>query len=330
MNADRRTASETGVPEETAGADLRWVQWSFAALAGVGFLAALMYALATAQGVERAGILGSALLVAGAFALIGGLIGFVFAIPRSRQAERGPQLQSVNPEEPPRRLSDYAANTNLEQISDWLTKILVGVSLIQFDELSARFGEAATSLAPMLGGGSTARPATLALMTYFSAWGFFLGYLLTRLWLPKALSRAEREEHTRQLRAERQVEEEAELRALERRAYDHLYEPEPGGFTRAIEAIEAYQNKRDALPSPWLWLYLAAAYGQKHRFEQEQDRREEAERAREKARVAAQNAVNMNPSTRPILERLYRGIDPNENDLASLQRDDVLDQLLLK
>lgn len=325
---DGESGSALGAPPAENGAtDLRRVYWTFLLLGAIGLTGALLYSVATSGTLgAAAGVLGAAALVAGAFALIGGLIGFVFAIPRSRQAEQRPQVEPTAGGTTQHRLSDYAANTNLEQISDWLTKILVGVSLIQFDQLSSGFGSAATTLAPLLGNGTTARPVTLALMAYFTVWGFFVGYLLTRLWLPKALSRAEREEEIRKREAERN----AELSALERQEYNHLYEAPPGGFTRAIEAIEAYYGKQGSLQSAWLWLYLAAAYGQKHRYCDRQGHQEEAEQARNRARDAVERALSLDPGTKPILQQLYQGDDPNENDLASLRGDPRLEELLAK
>ena len=61
-------------------------------------------------------IFGVALVLAwGAFSL-GGVLGFLFGIPRTSEAAatRGVELQ-------------HLPNTNLEQISDWLTKVLIGV-----------------------------------------------------------------------------------------------------------------------------------------------------------------------------------------------------------
>lgn len=154
--------------------DLRRVYTAFAVLAGLGLFGALLYAYAASSTwATWAGVFGGATLVAGALALTGGLVGFVFAIPRSRQAERAPQTEAADGGSE-QRLSDYAANTNLEQISDWLTKILVGVTLIQFSELSNRFETAATSLSPLLGPGKAAYPVTLALMSYFMVWDSFL------------------------------------------------------------------------------------------------------------------------------------------------------------
>jgi hypothetical protein len=323
MNA-QAGAGASAPAHEDGGADLKKVFRTFLLLAGIGLLSSLLYAVTTGGSSGAAAMFGSAVLVSGAFALGGGLVGFVFAIPRSRQAERTPQVEAADADGGRRRLSDYSANTNLEQISDWLTKILVGIGLIQFKELTARFDQTATTLAPLLGDGATARPAMLALTTYFSLWGFFVAYLLTRLWLPKALSRAEREEEVKRREAER----DAEVEALERRAYDYLYEAPPGGFTRAIEAIEAYHAGRGSRQSPWLWVYLAAAYGQKHRYELSQQRPAAAEEVRTQVYAAVKQALELDSRTKRTLQQLYAGEDGGENDLASLKPDERLDAWL--
>lgn len=82
-------------------------------------------------------------------------------------------------------------NTNLEQISDWLTKILVGVGLIQIKEIKNAVSGAAVYIAQ--GIGEQHRTFAAALVVYFSVIGFLNGYLLTRLWLAGAFSRADRE-----------------------------------------------------------------------------------------------------------------------------------------
>src|SRR5712691_3497516 len=273
-----------GAPLRT---DLRRVYITLVVVATVGLAGALLHSVATSVNLPTAAaVFGGAILIAGSFVLVGGLIGFLFAIPRSRQ-EQGVQPAGIPENDRARqRLSDYAANTNLEQISDWLTKILVGISLIQFGQMSDRFGWAATTLSPMVGSSPTARPVALALMTYFMVWGFFFAYLSTRLWLPKALSRAEREEAVQQ----REVEREAALRALEQRAYDFLYQSPPGGYTRAIEAIEAQPR---SLRTPWLWLYLASAYGQRHAEEQKAGNEDAARVTREKVVEAVREALRL-------------------------------------
>jgi hypothetical protein len=75
-------------------------------------------------------VLGAGLFLAGASTVTGSLVGFLFCVPRYRQLE--PDAHA-----PRERSSDFstAPNTNLEQISDWLSKIIVGVGLTQIPEI---------------------------------------------------------------------------------------------------------------------------------------------------------------------------------------------------
>jgi uncharacterized membrane protein len=104
---------------------------------------------------------------------IGALIGFLFAVPR------------VNPEV--RTNSSLVTNTNIEQVSDWLTKILVGVGLINFKEIGQFLDRLSGELAPSLGteAAPVDKPLALSLIVYFFVIGLIQGYLLTRLFLSK-------------------------------------------------------------------------------------------------------------------------------------------------
>src|SRR5204862_8287798 len=84
-------------------------------------------------------------LVAGGAWVTGGLIGFLFGIPRSLadQDRRGDQSGPS---------ARYQANTNLEQISDWLTKILVGVGLVKFTAFARLIVDLVSFLWPAHGG----------------------------------------------------------------------------------------------------------------------------------------------------------------------------------
>jgi len=88
-------------------------------------------------------------------------------------------------------LPAYGANTNLEQISDWLTKILVGVSLTQVPHIIDALHRSAGSLASALGGPEADHAFAFALIVFFLICGFLLGYLWTRLYLPSALSQSD-------------------------------------------------------------------------------------------------------------------------------------------
>jgi hypothetical protein len=312
-------------PVARSNRDLRGVRLTFVVAALVGLVAVVVYGLATTDKGAWATVLGGSVLTAGAFAFGGALLGFVFAIPRSRQE----QPAQPAPADGPRRLSDYAANTNLEQVSDWLTKILIGITLTQFTEMTIRLDKAAIALGPLVGGGASARAVVLALMAYFSVWGFFFAYLTIRLWMPRALSHAEREEEAQK----REIEKEKERRALEERAYEDLYQPPPVGFSRVIESIEAHRDKPGAVMTPHLWLYLASAYGQKHAAEHpggEAQARDAqlADDTRQKAVAAAREAARLDPTTVRTIKLLYEGKDEQENDLASLKPDPDLDALV--
>jgi hypothetical protein len=78
-----------------------------------------------------------------------------------------------------------AVNTNLEQISDWLTKIIVGVSLVNSEKIGAAVMMASKEMAQSFGG-EAMNSIALAMLTYFGVVGLLGGYLLTRLYLQRA------------------------------------------------------------------------------------------------------------------------------------------------
>lgn len=112
----------------------------------------------------------------------GALLGFVFAIPRSLQ-EAGAQETATN------NGPAYGANTNLEQISDWLTKIIVGVGLVELGEAPRLLRQLGAFAGPEFGG-NEAFP--LFVLVFYSVLGSMFGYLWTRLFLPGALASADR------------------------------------------------------------------------------------------------------------------------------------------
>src|ERR1700752_4028760 len=77
--------------------------------------------------------LGLYTLVAGAAAAVGGLAGFLFGIPRAREISEAIAQQGNDPAKTRRAV--LSANTNLERVSDWLTTLLVGATLVQIDPI---------------------------------------------------------------------------------------------------------------------------------------------------------------------------------------------------
>ena len=92
-------------------------------LAGYGALA--LYAVTNASSNPDGEVFATMVMIAGATQMLGSLVGFLFGIPRTLQETREENHPISN------NTRKYLVNTNLEQISDWLTKILVGVGLTQ-------------------------------------------------------------------------------------------------------------------------------------------------------------------------------------------------------
>lgn len=126
-------------------------------------------------------------LVAGASFAALALAGFLFGIPRTMQAPPG-ALQVAGAAAPPAEAQPL--NTNLEQVSDWLTKIIVGVGLTQLNTLPAWMWSVAGDLSGSATGDDTQVVIATA-MVYFGVVGFLGGYLLTRLFLANALVEAD-------------------------------------------------------------------------------------------------------------------------------------------
>jgi hypothetical protein len=131
--------------------------------------------------------------MAGASFLIGTLLGFLFGIPRRLQHESAAKStkEGGNGDDEKSGSLIYGANTNLEQISDWLTKILVGVGLTQISGIRDLLRDVGDFSAPGLGGLPSSSTFAIAVVLYFLVGGFLLGYLWTRISLGRYLTEAE-------------------------------------------------------------------------------------------------------------------------------------------
>ncbi len=152
------------------------------AATALGVLVCLL--IPTASGVPN-GWLSSLLLVGFLLAAIAvsAVIGFIFGIPRAR-------VETVPTTEKKTVLRRFEANSNLEQISDWLTKILVGAGLVQLAVLPSALRKLGDYLGPAVGfpGGA---PATVAIVLYGVGVGFLMAYLWARLRLRVLLEESE-------------------------------------------------------------------------------------------------------------------------------------------
>lgn len=143
----------------------------------------------------------TALLWAMASLASGTALGFLFGIPKILQDNSiHDKPEKVASESNPNKRSDafsyrQQVNTNLTEISDWLTKIIVGLTLVHLAEIQQQFNNMANTFASGLNAGEPAleKSFAFALLTVYTILGFFFGYLYTRLFLAIAFSKADQE-----------------------------------------------------------------------------------------------------------------------------------------
>ena len=153
----------------------------------VGLLADLLFSLGVTGAPDAfLGVFASAVLFSCASLAVGGLLGFLFGVPRTPSSENEPT--------PERGRVRFRANTNLEQVSDWLTKVLIGATLVQLGSVPASAADLFSSMAPSLGGHPHSAAFAGAIVIYFSILGFLGGWLVTRLYLANAMRDADAEE----------------------------------------------------------------------------------------------------------------------------------------
>src|SRR5215472_4600208 len=128
-----------------------------------------------------------ALAIAAASMLIGVLLGFLFGVPHAVES-KGDQAQTDGSSSGNIR---YKPSTALEQISDWLTKILVGVGLTQLRQVPDELHRLGKFLAQGLGGSESDAAFGILIFLFFTICGFLVGFLWMRLYLQRELRRAD-------------------------------------------------------------------------------------------------------------------------------------------
>lgn len=295
----------------------------------------------------------AALYAAGSFS-VGGLFGFLFGIPRTLQQDGQVAASPSGRGMPSGAEFRQSVNTNLEQISDWLTKILVGVGLTQLNTIPQRLWALAEHY-PVSG----SVPFAMALIIDFSICGFFAGYLLTRLFLAGAFVVAEeaqrwlrQQAQTAQVLSEAGAHDKAatqfekalqgidaatpksvKRQIYEGLVYNALYQEPPRGFETGIEYARRYVSEEPTNPSAQIYVYLAAAYGQQADYEQRNRNRPEVRQAaRDGALDAIKKALELDPNQKALLKSLWDRNDktkpPEENDLEVFHEDEEFRKLL--
>jgi hypothetical protein len=171
--------------------DLRKTIWFFMASLGVGLFASIM----NARNVPACAISILWMLASLSFGI---LIGFLFGIPKVLQNNTISKEVSVPANSAAVTGNEslnyrQQPNTNLTEISDWLTKIIVGLGLINLKKFPLYVkqvaGWMATGINPRYPSDEIA--FCIAMISGFTILGFLFGYLTTRLFLAGAFYRAD-------------------------------------------------------------------------------------------------------------------------------------------
>jgi hypothetical protein len=253
-------------------------------------------------------------LIAGMSGASGLLLGFLFGIPRSLQREKTNSQSDAGVMFAP----TYETNTNLEQISDWLTKIIVGVGLVEMTAIPDQIQHLGAFLAGAFGVRPVPGALVVAAFVYFSITSFLLSYLWTRLHLTGEFSLAEQ-----RLREQPEYYE-GVMHAL-------LYRPTPHGFQAVIRLGDAYR-KRFGDDNSRILIYVACAYGQQHAYLMASPHADSAQldNCRTKALSAVSRALQLDPDKREFIESMWdpRKVEDDDDDLVTFFGDKEFEKLL--
>lgn len=183
--------------------ELRTREWNvlaaFWATLGGGLIALLLFSFAApATWAIGFKVFAIGTLVTGAAAILGALFGFLFGLPRSFDdvllpagdaARAGSAaIEAADDAAPPVKAADPVvprraarSNNNLLEISDWLTKVIVGAGLVGLKDLTRWLGGVAQTIGAGAGlQADEGRVFGASLMMFFFGWGFLFVYIQTR------------------------------------------------------------------------------------------------------------------------------------------------------
>jgi hypothetical protein len=244
------------------------------------------------------------ILLACCSAAVGVFLGFLFGVPRALTSA---EVIAGAAGGTPSSIRRYAGNTNLEQISDWLTKAIVAVGLVEAHRIVRKVDEFAVKLAPFLQCGRTdcqvaaASQAVLVIGILFVIIGFLGGFLWARLFLIEQFRNAD----------------DAALETAEYYEglmHAYLYR-KPDGYRQTIRVSQEYKAKFDEFTGR-MYLYLACAYAQQYSrlnvTKTQGD--EELKRIRSLVMDYADKAMSLEWENRGLIKSLWKpgsGDDPN-------------------
>ena len=173
------STTESGSPlSPEVEAELKGLAWLLLALIVVPSVGAVVLAAASQGSPWQDGVLW--VLYMGAAAALAAVLGLVFGVPRARAGYEAEASER------------YSSNSNLEEISDWLTKLLVGAGLVELTNIPGMIRGASDFLSEGMTIPYAGAFAASALM-YGAGFGFVAGYLWARLRFRALLEETDRD-----------------------------------------------------------------------------------------------------------------------------------------
>ena len=143
--------------------------------------------------VSLSGLFGATACIGFASLCVGGFLGLLFGVPKSiLEGNRAFEANNSNgSSQKNQRQRLYRGNTNLEDMSDWLTKIIVGASFVEIHKIATGFILIVKKIAVSFPGAPFIEIIVATNILGFGVLGFFVAYLMTRLFFIRAFNRAD-------------------------------------------------------------------------------------------------------------------------------------------
>lgn len=133
-------------------------------------------------------VLFTELLVAAAAIGVGALVGFLFGMPRAPNASADDDSSGSEGQ------VRYRPSNNLEQVSDWLTKLLIGVGLVEVRQLGSVLNRIGVAVDQSLSGSvAGTNVITQVVIVIFVLLGFICSFLWTRIYYARLQTLADSE-----------------------------------------------------------------------------------------------------------------------------------------
>lgn len=164
--------------------------WSLVVVIVVGMVV-IVAAVGEADGVDRQL---NWLMWALGLTTVGLFAGVLFGLPRIVQVQRKPPTPNDEDDAAADATTTYPTRPPdaMLEIADWLTKIIVGLGLVNLGKIPGQLTKLADSISTTEVGGVD-HSFALAMSVFFPTCGLLLGYMLTRLYLQTALIRGDRQ-----------------------------------------------------------------------------------------------------------------------------------------